>query len=115
MLIFLIFFMLTTFSCQIQIRDDYLSCFSEKFDLNHDGIITENEIDVSLNKTIYYSSLINGYNIIANCDMNNDGFLTVAGDWNNQTSCLKSFMMNMNAFITCDICVALNWTIPVKK
>lgn len=114
MLIFLIFFMLTTFSCQIQIRDDYLSCFSEKFDLNHDGIITENEIDISLNKTIYYS-LINGHDIITTCDMNNDGVLTTIGDWNNQTSCLTNYMWSMNAFVVCDVCVALNWTIPAKK
>jgi len=110
---FLLILLSFALSCQIKHRDDYLSCFSEKFDLNHDSIITQNEIDTVLNTTIY--PLTYGSNVIANCDMNNDGVLTVAGDWNNQTSCLKNYMWNLNAFLVCDICVSLNWTIPVKK
>lgn len=117
----LLIFVLSVFGCKVNTRDDYLDCFSRYFDLNHDDIITPLEIDTSVanNFNMTEPLTFNGAMIIQHCDMNNDSVLTVAGDWNNQTSCLQKHPItgwNLYSMLVCDICVMkYHWTIPARK
>lgn len=113
----LVLFLSFAYGCRVYNRTDYLDCFSTIFDLDHDAVITVQEIDTVLSRNYDLSHVrFNGTMIVHECDMNNDSVLTVAGDWNNQTSCLvpSEFLgWSLGAMFTCDVCVQNGWVVPV--
>jgi hypothetical protein len=117
MLILFLFFVFAN-SCYVFERNEYLDCFSTQFDINHDNIITIQEIDTTLAKIHNLANInFNGTIIMQQCDMNNDNVLTETGDWNNSTSCLtmKPFGWDFVALFVCDECKRLGWTGVVQK
>lgn len=113
-MIFLLFLSFA-FACRVTNRDDYLGCFSQYLDFDHNNIITVSEIDTAILQHYNFSNIsFNGTIIMSKCDMNGDGVLTQAGDWNNQTSCLKK-TFSLTAMYVCDICVRYGWTFPTRK
>lgn len=114
-MLFFFVFISIGFGCPVNNKTEYLNCFSNIFDINHDEIITENEIDTTISTHFNLATYAtNGSQILKICDINNDNVLTVLGDWNYQNSCLFN-INSINAIFVCEICKMFGWNMSVNK
>lgn len=102
-------------NCPKYARDDLLPCITQ-IDANVDSIITETELDAFFTAHAYciptaVRATMTGAAIIAQCDTNADGNLTMT-DWTAPTGCIHLRSRQMALCRFCDNCGLFN---VVKK
>jgi len=103
------------FICPLALRDDLLPCV-EQMDGDHDGTITETELDAfyaahsSCLPSSFLSS-VTGADTITICDRDGSGNLTLA-DWNDAGGC---FQKRSRQMVLCQACNKCNLFPVVKK
>ncbi len=103
-------------------RSDLAFCMLELTDLDDDGFMSIEEIDIFLaaqhnfttsclptNEQFY--TFVNGFQIVTACDREDDGLLGI-DDFENPTACLLSYNARR---IACQICYGCGWRGPDKK
>ena len=98
-------------NCPKYARDDLLPCVAQ-MDLDLDESITETELDTFFSAhasciPTAVRATLTGAAIIAQCDTNADGNLTIA-DWNAPTGCIHLRSRQMALCRACDKCGLFN-------
>lgn len=108
-------------NCPVASRDDLLQCLDTYVDTNHDSIITVEELDAFLSaqealgaaaclpQSSDFYTHVNGTMLVELCDVNQDGNLTVTGDWDAATGCAQSYDAQL---YLCQLCYMNGWTGP---